>query len=190
VSDAAPARLPAAARRAGILAAAENEFATQGLASGRLEAIAAQVGITHPRIVQMFGSKRSLFVEVVDLAYDKVEAAFAAAEPTLISLGEAYRRLLRREPSVGLVMLQGFAASADDTVREAVRRRHLHLQRSIARSAGADASEVRTFLATGLVMTISTVLDLPGQRADAAWSAWILDLVVEHKEPATPRASV
>jgi len=36
---------------------------------------------------------------------------------------------------------------------------------------------VRTFFATGLIMTVSTVLELPEQRADADWSAWILDLV-------------
>lgn len=182
MSEGASARLPVEARRAGILAAAETEFARQGLASARLETIAAQVGITHPRIVQVFGSKRTLFLEVVDAAYDKVEAAFAPVEPTLISLGDAYRRLLRREPSVGLVMLQSFAASADDTVREAVRRRHVALQRSIARATGADSSQVRTFIATGLIMTVSTVLDLPNQRADAAWSAWILDLVAGRDE--------
>jgi AcrR family transcriptional regulator len=177
VSDAVRTRLPAAARRAEILAAAEAEFGAQGLASARLETIAARVGVTHPRIVQMFGSKRSLFLDVVDATYDKIEAAFAGVEPTLISFADAYRRLLRAEPSVGLVMLQGFAAAADETVREAVRRRHVELQRSVARLTGADASQIRTFIATGLIMTVSTVLDLPDQRADVAWSAWIMDLV-------------
>lgn len=179
MSEAARARLPAAARRTEILAAAEAEFAAHGLASARLEAIAARVGITHPRIAQMFGSKRSLFLDVVNGAYDKIEATFAGAEPTLISFGDAYRRLLRNEPSVGLVMLQSFAATADETVRDAVRRRHVDLQRSIARLTSADASQVRTFIATGLIMTVSTVLELPNQRADAAWSAWILDLVTQ-----------
>jgi AcrR family transcriptional regulator len=179
VSEAARVRLPAAARRAAILAAAEAEFAAQGLASARLEAIAARVGITHPRIVQMFGSKRSLFLDVVDATYDKVETAFAGVEPTLISLGDAYRRLLRAEPAIGLVMLQGFAAAADETVRATVRRRHVEMQRSVTRLTGADASQVRTFIATGLIMTVSMVLELPNQRADAAWSAWILDLTAQ-----------
>ncbi|WP_410610358.1 hypothetical protein [Amycolatopsis sp. lyj-109] len=35
---------------------------------------------------------------------------------------------------------------------------------------------MRTFFATGLVQTVSTALELPDQRADTAWSAWILDL--------------
>lgn len=47
---------------------------------------------------------------------------------------------------------------------------------SVARSSGADALQVRTFFATGLVQTISTALELPEQRADLAWSTWILEL--------------
>lgn len=179
-------RLPAAARRAEILVAAEAEFAVRGLAGGRLEEIAAQVGITHPRIVQMFGSKLSLFLDVVHGAYDKIDATFAEAEPTLISLGDAYRRLLRIEPSVGLVMLQSFAASSDETIRATVRRRHVEMQRSITRITAADSAQVRTFIATGLIMTVSTVLELPYQRADATWSAWILDLVTQARADEHP----
>jgi AcrR family transcriptional regulator len=176
VSDAGPARLPAAARRAGIIEAADAEFAAHGLAGTRLEAIAGRAGISHPRIVQMFGSKRKLFLEVVHAAFDRIDAAFAGAEPKLAALGVAYARLLQSDPAVGLVVLQGYAAAADEPVREAVRRRHLALMDSIARLTGADALQVRTFFASGLVQTVSTALELPEPRADAAWSAWILDL--------------
>ncbi|GGU16705.1 TetR/AcrR family transcriptional regulator [Lentzea flava] len=173
----APVRLPAAARRAGILDAAELEFARHGLAGGRLDAIAERAGISHPRVVQMFGSKKKLFLEVVDIAYGKIETAFERAEPTLTALGDAYVKLLRRESTVGLVVLQGYAAAADDDVRQAVRRRHLDLMKSIARLTGADPAQVRTFFATGLVQTVSSALDLPERRADTAWSGWILQLV-------------
>ncbi|MEU5265801.1 helix-turn-helix domain-containing protein [Amycolatopsis sp. NPDC021455] len=170
------ARLPAAARRAGIIEAADAEFAANGLAGTRLEAIAGRAGISHPRIVQMFGTKQKLFLEVVHAAYDRIEAAFDGAEPTLVALGTAYVRLLRRDRTVGQVVLQGYAAAADETVREAVRQRHLGLMEAVARLTGADALQVRTFFATGLVQTISGALELPGRRADTAWSAWILEL--------------
>ncbi|MEV7979199.1 helix-turn-helix domain-containing protein [Streptomyces sp. NPDC086519] len=182
MSDPARVRKPAAERRAEVLRAADAEFAANGLAGTRLEAIAARVGISHPRIVQMFGSKRALFLEVVHGAFDRVEVVFADAEPTLIALGAAYRRLLQSEHTVGLVILQGYAAAADETVREAVRGRHLGLQRSVVQLTGADMLQVRTFLATGLIMTVSTVLGLPERRADATWAAWILELA----DPAVP----
>lgn len=185
MSGTAPVRMPAAARRAMILEAAGAEFARNGLAGGRLEVIAERAGVSHPRIVQLFGSKKKLFLEVVDVTFDKIEAVFERAEPTLTALGDAYVKLLRREPGVGLVMLQGFAAAADADVQAAadadvqvaVRRRHLDLMKAIARLTGADALQVRTFFATGLIQTVSTALDLSERRADTAWSAWILQLV-------------
>ncbi|GKQ39235.1 TetR/AcrR family transcriptional regulator [Streptomyces sp. A012304] len=176
MTESGRSRKPAAVRRAEIMEAADAEFALKGLSGAGIEAIAARVGISHPRIVQMFGSKRELFLQVVDAAYDRIEAAFESAETSLGALGDAYRDLLRSRPTVGLVLLQAYAAAGDETVQEAVRRRQLDLQQTIIRLSGADAMEVRSFVATGLVLTVSTVLDLPGRRADTEWCAWILGL--------------
>ncbi|WP_212747276.1 hypothetical protein [Streptomyces montanus] len=57
-----------------------------------------------------------------------------------------------------------------------MRQRQLQLQATIGRLTGADAMQVRTFFATGLIFTVSTLLELPERRADAAWGAWILQL--------------
>ena len=182
---AARVRKPASVRRPEIVAAAAVEFAETGLAGTRLEAIAARAQISHPRVVQMFGSKRGLFLEVVDSTFDRVAAAFtetahssgADAGPTLVALGDAYRRLLQRDRTVALVMLQSYAAAGDDTVRDAVAHRYLDLQSTVADLTGADALQVRTFFATGLVVTVSTALALPGKRTDAQWGGWLLELV-------------
>ena len=179
------ARKPASVRRQEIIEAAAIEFAETGLAGTGLEAIAARAGISHPRIVQMFGSKRGLFLEVVETVFDRVSAAFIAAcdsnrEPgpsPLIGLGDAYRRLLQRDRTVALVMLQSYAAAGDAEVRELVSRRYLALQTTIAELTGADALQVRTFVATGLIVTVSTALLLPGKRTDATWAGWLLGLV-------------
>jgi len=156
--------------------AADAEFALRGLSGAGIEAIAARVGVSHPRIVQMFGSKRDLFLQVVHAAYDRIEATFENAEPTLSAFGEAYRHLLHHRPTVGPVLMQAYAAAGDAGVQESVRRRHLDLQQTITRVTGADSMQVRSFFATGLILTVSTVLDLPGQRADTAWCAWIIGL--------------
>jgi AcrR family transcriptional regulator len=183
-------RKPASIRRAEILAAATVEFAETGLAGTRLEVIAARAEISHPRIVQMFGSKQALFLEVVDSVFDRVLAAFADAAasgaPQLTTLGDAYRRLLQRDRTVSLVMLQGFAAAGDATVREAVAHRYLALQRAVAELTGADALQVRTFFATGLVATVSTALALPGKRTDARWGAWLLELISDSETVPSP----
>jgi AcrR family transcriptional regulator len=176
-------RKPAAVRRQEILDAATLEFAETGLAGTRLEVIAARASISHPRVVQMFGSKQALFLNVVDQAFDQIEEAFRTSSvgkpPTLVELGDAYRRLLRRERSVGLVMLQAYAAASDDEIRTLVRQRHLGVERLVAKLTGGDANQVRAFVASGLVLTVSTVLQLPAQRKDAAWGAWLLEQVVD-----------
>jgi AcrR family transcriptional regulator len=180
-------RKPASVRRLEILEAAAIEFAETGLAGTGLEVIAARAGISHPRIVQMFGSKRALFVEVVEAIFERVTAAFVDAtdrESTLVSLGDAYRRLLQRDRTVALVVLQGYAAAGDEAVRAAVACRYLALQHTVGELTGADALQIRTFFATGLVVTISTALALPGKRTDATWGAWLLALVEPHGDRA------
>jgi AcrR family transcriptional regulator len=183
-------RKPASVRRAEIVDAAAVEFAESGLAGTRLEAIAGRADISHPRIVQMFGSKQALFLAVVDATFDRIAAAFTAAAgrarvsdgaTPLIALGDAYRRLLQRDRTVALMMLQSYAAAGDDAVRQAVARRHIALQHAVAELTGADELEVRTFIATGLVVTISTALALPGKRTDAAWGAWLLEKITHHQ---------
>jgi AcrR family transcriptional regulator len=180
------ARKPDSIRRVEIISAAAVEFAETGLAGTRLEVIAARAAISHPRIVQMFGSKRTLFLGVIDANFDRITAAFtdAAAAPgdarsPLVVLGDAYRRLLQRDRTVALLMLQGYAAAGDTVVREAVARRYVQLQQIIAKLTGADALQVRTFFATGLVVTVSTALALPGKRTDATWGAWLLNLTTK-----------
>lgn len=181
-------RKPAAIRRAEILQAAAVEFAETGLTGTRLETIAARADISHPRVIQMFGSKQALFLEVVGSTFDRVLATFtdvANAPPStpdtsqLTMLGDAYRVLLQRDRTVSLMMLQGFAAASDPAVRQAVTQHYLALQAAVKDLAGADAWQVRTFFATGLVATVSTALSLPGSRADARWGAWLINLVSE-----------
>ncbi len=138
--------------------------------------------ISHPRVVQMFGTKQALFLGVVEQTFTQIEAAFRSSggdrSPSLLELGDAYRLLLRRQRSVGLVMLQAYAAASHDEIRGAVRQRYLDLERVVAEVTGAGANEVRAFMASGLVLTVSTVLQLPARRRDAAWGAWLLEQVV------------
>lgn len=173
-------RKPASERRAEILDAAALQFAETGFAGTSLESIAARVEVSHPRVVQMFGSKRALFLETLSTAYDRICAEFDAAALAngsgpvpLIVLGAAYRRLLVRDRTVALVILQGYAAG-DEEVRGEAARHHKAIVTKIAALSGADEFGVRTFIATGLVVTVSTALGLPGQRKDEAWAAHVL----------------
>ncbi|MGY4711673.1 TetR/AcrR family transcriptional regulator [Mycolicibacterium sp. CBM1] len=175
---------PAAVRRQEIITAAAVEFAENGLAGTRLEAVAARAGVSHPRVVQMFGSKRGLFLDVVASVFDRVTEMFVAttaahqepSRPVLVALGDAYRRLLQRDRTVALVMLHAYAAAGDPIVRDEVAARYLALQHKVIDLTGTDAMGVRTFFATGLLVTVSTALAMPGKRTDAQWGGWLLEL--------------
>ena len=187
----AQTRMPAAQRRAEILEAAAVEFARTGLAGTVLETIATRAGISHPRIVQIFGTKRALFECVLEQMFDRIEEVFEDAAPgsgiadnttALERLAASYLRLLRRERTIGPLMLQGLAAADEEIIRELVKRRYLTLQRLAGSLAGADPMQVRSLFAAGLVVTVSTVLDLPGARTDVRWAAWLFDLSTSQQD--------
>lgn len=56
-------------RRAQILAAARTLFAKSGYAEVTVDEIAAQVGISRPRVVQIFGSKQRIYETIAEEAY-------------------------------------------------------------------------------------------------------------------------
>jgi len=86
-----PRRLPAARRRALILEAAAQQFATYGYAGASMTGIAAAAGIAPSVIYDHFGSKRDLHLELLSLhARAMIEAT------TTPYAGESAEELVRR----------------------------------------------------------------------------------------------
>ncbi len=74
-----PARLPRSERRESLLAAAREVFVEEGFHAAAMDDIAARGGVTKPVLYQHFGSKRDLYLAVLD----------AGAEQFLESVGRA-----------------------------------------------------------------------------------------------------
>jgi AcrR family transcriptional regulator len=62
-------RVPAEERKEQILAAARSLFAKKGYDKVTLDEIAKQVGVSRPRIIQLFGSKQNMYLAIAELAY-------------------------------------------------------------------------------------------------------------------------
>jgi len=62
-------KLSAEERRSQILAAARTLFAQKGFAEVSLDEIAKRVGVSRPRIIQLFGSKQNIYDAIVEAAY-------------------------------------------------------------------------------------------------------------------------
>lgn len=166
-------RMSANERREDILKAAMIEFARGGLTGTSTEAIAARAGISQPYLFRLFGTKKDLFLAVVERGFDHVQQAFQLAaesqpENALEAMDAAYARLLSLREEL-LLQLHAYAACSDPDIQTVVRGRFAELYRSVRRLSGADAEAVRDFFAMGMLLNVAAAMDLPAVIEDETW---------------------
>jgi AcrR family transcriptional regulator len=175
-------RLSADERRAAIVAAGVEEFATRGLAGASTEAIARAAGVSQPYVFQLFGTKRDLFIAVVRHGFERTRIAFEAAadrfargeapsgcDTVLGAMGLAYMQLLA-DRTLLLVQLQAYAACADPDIRVAVRQEFGRLHRFVSGRAQASPEAVHRFFAEGMLLNVGAAVHMEGEPA-----TWTLD---------------
>lgn len=165
--------MTASDRRQQVLRYAAEEFADAGLHGGSIETIARRAGITQAYVFRIFGTKKALFLELVVDAFDRLtdemrDAADGAGGRTALALmGSRYYQLLNDRTALQL-QLQGFAASGDPEVREAVRNCFDTMWTTVSETTGLDAVTVKAFLAFGMLLDVGAALDV--LDVDAPWA--------------------
>ena len=173
-------RMTADERRDAIVAAATEEFATGGLVGASTQAIARRVGVSQPYVFQLFGTKKQLFLAVVESCFSRTILTFEAAaarwtpgndgcDTPLGAMGLAYGRLLA-DRTLLLMQLQSYAACSDPDVRTAVRAGWARLYRQVIEASGASHEEVHQFFAEGMLLNLGAAVGLPG-----AVGTWTLE---------------
>ncbi|KJK45953.1 TetR family transcriptional regulator [Lentzea aerocolonigenes] len=153
------------ARRAQVLAVAAEEFAAHGLHGASTEAIAREAGITQAYVFRMFGTKKALFLELVQAAFARVSdgmrdvAEGRSGLDALSAMGAQYYGLLADRTGL-LLQLQGFAACGDPEVRDAVRACFARMWDTAADGNGLDPVTVKTFLAFGMLLNAGAAMDV------------------------------
>jgi AcrR family transcriptional regulator len=171
--------MSAAERREAVLMSAMEEFAVSGLYGASGEAIAARAGISQPYLFRLFGTKRELFLAVVDRAFDLVLKALTeaaergAAEDVLAAMSGALDAALADNQGF-LLQMQLYAACGDDEVRFAVRRRFAECYRYVERASGADPDEVRTFFAHATLRAVAAAMHLSELPGNETWARRLL----------------
>jgi len=174
-------RSTAEERREEVLRAALEEFARQGLDGTPTEAIAKRVGVSQPYLFRLFGTKKQLFLAVVERCFERTLGAFRRAaeglsgEEAMHAMGSAYADLLE-DRTLLLAQLQAYVACQDPEVRSLVRDGFKRLAGFVAEASGAAPEAVRSFFATGMLMNVIAAMEL-----DRVREPWAHDLVV-HKE--------
>ncbi|WP_280263450.1 TetR/AcrR family transcriptional regulator [Nocardia wallacei] len=180
-------RLTAHERSSQVLDAAVTAFARTGYAATRTDEIARLAGVSQPYVIRLFGSKQQLFVAATTRVCDRIEEVFRSAraaaapdaspEEAMDALGRGYDVFLA-DRELLLVLLHGFAASSDPAIGDGIRDRFGGIYRLIRELTGASADETQRFLATGMLITVMSAMQVIGPGAISTdWAQEIITCI-------------
>jgi AcrR family transcriptional regulator len=167
-------------RRAQILACARRLFSERHYDAVPTEEIAREAGVARGLLHHYFGTKRELFLSVVEQSFDRLQAALTeAAESSdpgsvLPALEAAFERALTAGDGE-LLQMQLYAACGEEEVRLAVRRRFGECYRYVERASGASADEVRALFGRALLRSVAASIGVPDLAGREAWAQRLLD---------------
>ncbi|MFE5479349.1 MULTISPECIES: TetR/AcrR family transcriptional regulator [unclassified Nocardia] len=184
-------RMTASERSAQVLEAAIHAFAETGYAATKTDEIARLAGVSQPYVIRLFGTKQQLFIACLLEVCTRIEQVFRDAEiapgadtsEALRTLGHGFDVFLA-ERELPLVLLHGAAASADPAIGDHMRERFGRIYRLIGELTGADTLESRRFVATGMLLTIMTAMQVAG--SDAITLPWATEILTDLRSATTP----
>jgi TetR/AcrR family transcriptional regulator len=173
-------RKSAGERRGDILAAAITEFSEKGFHGGSTVAIAERVGISQPNLFRLFPTKKALFLTAIETVVQRIQQTMIAAgqqypEDALRVMRRAYRSLLA-DRELMLLMLQGYAASEDQEIRETMRRCSAEVFAQIQAMPGLSTEQARAFFAEGIWLAAAAALNLMEIATEETWAQTLLFL--------------
>jgi AcrR family transcriptional regulator len=162
-------------RRELILEAATAVFGERGYVGATTDAVARAAGVSQPYVVRMFGTKETLFLEVLHRALDKLLVTFRAAladgiaadegaEATGHRIGMAYGDLLS-DRGLLLSLMHAFILGSDPVIGKAAREGFLEVYKFLRFEAGFSPVEADDFLAHGMMMNTMVGLRMADEYA-------------------------
>jgi TetR/AcrR family transcriptional regulator len=141
VAAAKPAPRDADKTRLNILAAAEKEFASKGLAGARVDTIAEESGANKRMIYYYFNSKEELYIAVLERAYTQMRSSERGLALDHLEPVEAIRRLVEfkfdycvANPTL-ISLLNGENMLDAEYLKQSKRLREMHI--SLVKTLGA-----------------------------------------------------
>ena len=160
------ARMSAEVRREEIVGIALRHFAEGGFHGTSTEAIAREAEISQPYLFRLFRTKRELFLACSDRCFGRVTEVFRAAAEAApegerkTAMGDAYEAVLLPDRHMLLFQMQAYSIS-EPVIRAHVREGFMELVRTVAELAGFTPEETWDFFAYGMLLNVTTALDLP-----------------------------
>ena len=166
-------RKTAGERREEILDAAVTEFAAHGLRGASVDDMAEKVGVSQPYVYRLFGTKKDLFLATAGHVRQRVlgtfqEGAEAGQDDALEVMGRSYNlEFFRREEM--MLLLQGFAASEDPEIKEAMVSGFAEIWRFVQEATGSNDEETWNFMAAGMMLTVDAAIGLMPRLGKEEW---------------------
>lgn len=179
-------------RRELILEAATSVFGARGYFGTTTDTVAKAAGVSQPYVVRMFGTKETLFLEVLHRAIARLLATFRAAlaegraagdgvEGLRHRIGFAYADLLG-DRGLLLSMMHAFILGSDPVIGKAAREGFLDVYKFLRFEAGFSTEDADTFLAHGMMMNTMVGLRMADEYANGDPCAVdMLEAALPHK---------
>jgi AcrR family transcriptional regulator len=162
-------------RRELILEAATAVFGERGNVGTTTDAVAKAAGVSQPYVVRMFGTKETLFLEVLHRALARLLSTFRAALADGLAAGEtrealgprigyAYADLLS-DRGLLLSLMHAFILGSDPVIGKAAREGFLEVYKFLRFEAGFSPAEADIFLAHGMMMNTMVGLRMADEYA-------------------------
>jgi len=175
-----PKRKSAEERRESVLDAAYVEFAEHGLDGASTEDIARAAGISQPYVFRLFGTKKRLFIAVVERCFrETLEAFQQAAEgkrgvEAFNAMGTVYREQLLQDRIRLRSQMQAYAACGDPEIETVVREGYSGLVAYVERVAGdLPPEEISRFFAAGMLLNVMASMGL--EQPTEPWAQRLLE---------------
>lgn len=150
-----------------ILEAAMEEYGRGGMHATSTEVIAERAGVSQPYLFRLFGTKVDLICAAIEHHTTKLRRTFRdAAEQRdadtspLEAMGMAYLGFMSDDVNSLRCQLHTWAAASDPAIKDVAQRTYREIWEDISELSGANAEEVRNFMAQGMLLTIVAALDL------------------------------
>lgn len=167
------------ARREQLLSAATVAFARRGYFGTTTNEVAAEAGISQPYVVQYFGSKESLFLQVHERSGRLVteQMRSVAAESASMSTFVADFRKVVVDPTLLLVIMHAIFAASVPSIGDQARKLFVLMYDILTREAHATAEQAHDFLGKSLLLNTVLAMDIESHLNENPWVKPLLDLI-------------
>ena len=160
--------------------AAIRAFARKGYGGTTLADIAAEAGVSQPRISQIFGNKEGAFLRAQRAASGEILEVLThhIAPPYRRSdLNAGYRPMMEKRPEILLMVFQTLTSAYVPSIGEAARRFVNEVVRIVTEEGGGTRADALDLLSRGVFINALLAVDAPEHAEHHPELAQLLDEV-------------